>query len=1063
MNRNITLNNKLLLFGFGSLVLILLIIGIVFQFMLTELHQATAEKQINQAYSALQKRISEHVLKTQRLAEHFSSRQEVLASLQMINDYENINQYQNIIFDVEKRGLALQMGRVIQVNRLEGAYLYDNESKLVTLAESKDGDVTLEYSVYKKGDLYFMGTAMKENIFSPIFIDGVNDIDGYKLKNKLSTSRLSLHDKHIEVESILPIKKTQKGKFDQVGWVRFVAVLNEDFIGNVLQRFNLEYKLSLSNGNSFGSLKGVGFAGKDIKLPVLDLHAKQLLSLDVKERGGYFSGASRIPLSNGDSATITIGEETASLKTVIGLFDQLIFFSFILVAFVLAPAGFFFLRKSITLPITNLVDSVKLLSRNKIDKEAYKEGKDELAYLAESIKKMAHEITEREYQLRNSEARTRLLLNSTAEAIYGIDIEGNCTFANPACVDLLGYVSVGHMLGLNMHYLIHHSYEDYSPQLAEDFPVNKTLNKGSREHRDDNVIWRIDGDCFPAEYWSFPVFNDSQVVGAVVTFFDITERKASEAELKFHRDNLEEQVEQRTKELRLARDQARDASKVKSEFLANMSHELRTPMNSIIGFTGRVIKKSENKLDTRQLKNLHTVERNAHHLLDLINSLLDLSKIEAGKMEAHAEELELSLLIQEVFGLSQSLLEDKPIVLKMQLPEERAVLHTDSVKLKQILINLISNAIKFTHKGSITVAVKYIEGEEKMVSIRVIDTGLGMDKEVLKYIFDAFRQVDGAMTRKVGGTGLGLAIVSRFSELLGGTVNVDSEADKGTVFEVIIPVNLPGNKVDELTASRPESPILSMNTDGQETVLCIDDEVDVLDLLSGYLVDAGYQVVTASNPEEGVKIAKTIKPFAITLDILMPHKDGWSVLSELKADEMTCNIPVIVVSFLDDQAMGYQLGAYDYMQKPIKQQRLVSSLDRLVRSSVSSVMVIDDDAEARELMKQILDDIDMPCEFAVNANDALDKLNNMKTLPAVVLLDLMMPGMDGFELLGLMHEHSDWVKVPVIVVSAKSLEEHEREFLRPRVSSILSKKGLTSEKVLEQLGAVIKNLSKGSE
>lgn len=531
----------------------------------------------------------------------------------------------------------------------------------------------------------------------------------------------------------------------------------------------------------------------------------------------------------------------------------------------------------------------------------------------------------------------------------------------------------------------------------------------------------------------------------------------SEELQKNYQITLEHQVSERTAELEKKADELVRATQLKSEFLANMSHELRTPMNSIIGFTARVIKKSGDLLEQRQLENLHTVERNAHHLLGLINGLLDLSKIEAGKMEAYAERFSFNVLANDVVNLTQPMLKSKQVVFKTDLPSEDIELCTDNIKLKQVLINLVSNAIKFTDKGSITIAASIdkenADGEPQII-IQIIDTGAGMDKEALEYIFEAFRQVDGTLTRKAGGTGLGLAIVRSFIELLHGTVTVASEEGVGTTFEIIIPVNLDNaNKVLESTVTEEKE-----SSSNKLTVLCIDDESDALDLLSGYLRDEDYHVITALNGEDGIRLAKQHHPFAITLDILMPHIDGWSVLSALKSSDETHNIPVIIISFLDNTALGYQLGAYDYMQKPIEPQRLTSSIHHLTKESVNNVLVVDDDAEARDLMCQILEDAAIHCSTAMDGNDALIYLKRTnKQLPELILLDLMMPNMDGFELLKEMQKTPAWAAIPVIVVTAKTLEEHEREFLRTRVESILAKDGLTSEKVLQQLGTAIKN------
>lgn len=539
---------------------------------------------------------------------------------------------------------------------------------------------------------------------------------------------------------------------------------------------------------------------------------------------------------------------------------------------------------------------------------------------------------------------------------------------------------------------------------------------------------------------------------------DDNERKKSETELDRYREHLEDLVEERTKELKQQTIELERATRLKSEFLANMSHELRTPMNSIIGFTRRVITKAEDKLEPRQLKNLHTVERNARHLLGLLNSLLDLSKIEAGKMEVHTEDFDLVEMTNEVINLTQSLVDDKPIELIVSIPGDAIKLNTDQVKLKQILINLVSNSIKFTGKGAVTISVELLNHQpETHIAIRVTDTGIGMSDEAQQYIFQAFRQVDGAMTRKVGGTGLGLALVSKFTDLLGGTISVKSEEGVGTCFQLVIPI-----KLDQEGAIPKQTEIPSEEYTGDEKIiLCIDDEAEALELLNDYLTDEGYHVVTTTSAEEGLALAKQIKPLAITLDILMPSKDGWSVLSELKSSDDTRDIPVMVISFLDNQTLGYQLGAFDYMQKPIDPEQLIRSIKSLGASKINTALVVDDHPEARELIIQILEDAKISCDPAVDGHDALAVLKKLdKKLPEIIMLDLMMPGMDGFELLQRLHQNPDWANIPVIVVTAKSLVEHDFDFLRPRVASILSKEGLGSEQVLEGLRVVMRQFDK---
>jgi len=664
-----------------------------------------------------------------------------------------------------------------------------------------------------------------------------------------------------------------------------------------------------------------------------------------------------------------------------------------------------------------------------------------------------------QYELREKiKSNQRLIqgLMDDLKSMVGImQPDGKISFINNMPLELAG-VSRDEIIELNLSdcpwFITNKETNQQLKALCKKVAQGETVNQDIQFQTKNHNIWM--------ELGIYPVLDDDgNVIQMVFEGVDISQRKETEALQKNHRLELEQQVYERTTQLEQKAIELQRANQLKSEFLANMSHELRTPMNSIIGFTGRVIKKASDDLDARQLKNLHTVERNAHHLLGLINGLLDLSKIEAGKMEAHAEIFDFAPLAREVFSLTQSMLNGKPIELKVDLADGDIKLNTDNIKLKQVLINLVSNAIKFTEEGSITIAVKLLNGNaEPRIAIRVIDTGVGMDEEALQYIFDAFRQVDAALTRKVGGTGLGLAIVRSFTQLLRGKVDVKSELGKGTSFEIVLPVNL--NRADNATARVPEKVVNIRDKSGAEelTVLCIDDEPDTLELLRGFLNDEGYQVITASSGEQGLMLAKQFRPFAITLDILMPHKDGWSIICELKADKETRHIPVIIISFLDNQSLGYQLGAFDYMQKPIESQRLAESIQRLSHDKLKHALVIDDDPEARDLICQVLQDADIHCQVAADGNQGILHLESTAMqLPELILLDLMMPGMDGFEMLTELQKVPEWAAIPVIIVTAKTLEEHELQFLRPKVASILLKEGLTSEKVLEQLGVAIKS------
>ena len=396
-----------------------------------------------------------------------------------------------------------------------------------------------------------------------------------------------------------------------------------------------------------------------------------------------------------------------------------------------------------------------------------------------------------QYQLREEIRSSQHLLQSLTDglkAMVGImQLDGRIVFINRMPLELTG-ISRSEVLGKPLWSCDWFASSDEAVSHVETLCLQgskgKTITQDVQFQTRKNIIW--------IEMVVYPVLDsEGNVIQMVFEGVDITGRKETEELYKNYQLELEEQVQERTAELENKATELARATRLKSEFLANMSHELRTPMNSIVGFTTQVIKKSADTLEERQLNNLRTVERNAYHLLDLINGLLDLAKIEAGKMEAHVDSFELNVLIKEVFNLMYPMLHGKSVELKMDLPVEEIYLHTDSIKLKQVLINLISNAIKFTEQGSITVSARLQNREpEPQMVIRVTDTGVGIDKDALHYIFEAFRQVDGTLARKAGGTGLGLNIVRNFIKLLRGSVNVKSEKNRGTTFELVIPVNL---------------------------------------------------------------------------------------------------------------------------------------------------------------------------------------------------------------------------------------------------------------------------------
>jgi len=507
-------------------------------------------------------------------------------------------------------------------------------------------------------------------------------------------------------------------------------------------------------------------------------------------------------------------------------------------------------------------------------------------------------------------------------------------------------------------------------------------------------------------------------------------------------------LEQRANDLNKKNRELEESTRLKSEFLANMSHELRTPMNSIIGFTGRVLKKAADKLDARQLKNLQTVERNAHHLLGLINDLLDISKVEAGRMELFPEYVKLDALMNEVRDLTNSLWQEKGLTFTMELPDTSTSLYVDRVRLKQVLINLVSNAVKFTESGGVVMhASTEKSGSDHTVSIAVQDSGIGMQPDDLQFIFEAFRQADGSNTRAYGGTGLGLNITKTFIELMGGHITVSSIYGEGSVFTVCLPQQHPGTTTGTQSDPVAATPSPSDANDGKALILCIDDNADVLELFQQCLSDDGYRVMCANSGDAGLKIARERRPAAITLDVQMPHKDGWSVLQELKSDPTTKDIPVLMATMMDNKALGMKLGAIEYLEKPIVPEKLLQSIKyaRLL-GETREVLVVDDDAGVRELMQQVFEDAHMQVRLAVDGVDAMVQMRAQS--PDLIVLDLMMPNMDGFEVIRNMQADDRLKRIPLIVSTAKTLSHDEIHWLESHASQVMIKGGMELNKMV---------------
>jgi signal transduction histidine kinase/DNA-binding response OmpR family regulator/PAS domain-containing protein len=563
--------------------------------------------------------------------------------------------------------------------------------------------------------------------------------------------------------------------------------------------------------------------------------------------------------------------------------------------------------------------------------------------------------------------------------------------------------------------------------------------------------------------FAFPVLAGREVV-AVLEFFAGEAIAPDEPLLKVMANigaQLGRVVERQRAEdaLRQAKEGAEEASRAKSSFLANMSHELRTPLNAIIGLTEMLCDNAARFGTEKAVEPLRRVLRAGRHLLDLINGILDLSKIEAGKMDLVLETISIVPVVEEVAGTVRPLAEANRNRLVVECPAEIGTSHADNLRLRQVLLNLLSNACKFTKDGEIRFSsTRRPDGDRDWIEFRIADTGIGMTKEQLGRLFQDFAQADTSTTRQFGGTGLGLSISRKLCRLMGGDVTATSVPGAGSTFAVRLPA---AADAVAAAANRPTMP--EPASDGKvdpgrasrETVLVIDDDPTAREIIASHLLEQGFTVEMANDGVQGLKRARDLRPTAITLDVLMPDIDGWTVLAALKGDPSMAEIPVVMVTIVDEARRGIALGAAGYLTKPIDRDRLLSVLARYraVGDHPLRALIVEDDAEQRAIMRSILGAQGWSVVEAENGRIALNRL--AEELPDLVLLDLMMPEMDGFEVVGALQGNPAWRSIPVVVVTALDLTAEDHRRLNGGVEQILCKHAVTPAELGERIGAMM--------
>jgi PAS domain S-box-containing protein len=662
--------------------------------------------------------------------------------------------------------------------------------------------------------------------------------------------------------------------------------------------------------------------------------------------------------------------------------------------------------------------------------------------------------------IKNREVYLATTLQSVGEGVIATDNHGLVTLMNREAEIMTGIPAV-EAISRKMADDIFLLVNEKQPRQRIPSPVLRALRE-CNAIREEGFLQTPNGEVGPILVSAAPIqphnedgTSTATANGVVLAFRDIRDRKQAEEALL------------------QAKDAAESANRTKSLFLANMSHELRTPLNAVIGYSEMLQEEAEDEGLESFVADLKKINGAGKHLLALINDILDLSKIEAGKMELYLESFDVCDMAKEVDSTVQTLVARKNNTLTFHCEAGISTMYADLTKVRQALFNLLSNAAKFTENGTITLTISRDPAEPTFLLFAIQDTGIGMNEEQQGRLFQAFSQADTSTTRKYGGTGLGLAITRRFAQMMGGEIAVTSAPNEGSKFVL----RLPEEVTDPSKLAEPESDNgsqvsreVSLQLEAQlpkviaGLVLVIDDDPGTRELMRRYLMREGYRVEEASSGREGLEKARELKPTAITLDVMMPGMDGWAVLQELKADPELADVPVVMVTMVDDRNLGYALGATEYLTKPVDRQRLLSILSRYRCDSSHEgchVLVVEDDEPTREIISDILEKDGWSVETASNGREGLEKIAASllkSTVPRLILLDLMMPEMDGFDFAANLRRDLRWRDIPVVVVTAKDLTQEDRQRLNGYVEKIVVKGvALNQESLLAEVRDLVES------
>ena len=746
----------------------------------------------------------------------------------------------------------------------------------------------------------------------------------------------------------------------------------------------------------------------------------------------------------------SVARSDAALESAHGIADALLIAVFL--AVIVGGAVTLIVLQSITLPLRKLVGAMTAITGGNLDVEIPPAGSDDIGVMTETLTLLRNSLVERdrlelereqaEQALRRAQTQMTEAIEAISEAFVLFDSEDRLVICNRTYRDMYAGLDIKVEPGTTFETILRGAIaRDVIKEAQED--SDAWLTQRFEGHRDPSGPYeqqRADGR------WLKISERKTHEGGVVGVYTDITELKRRTM-----------QLEQAVESLAVARDEAAQATKAKSQFLANMSHELRTPLNAIIGITEMLQEDAKELGQDDLIEPLHRVSGAGNHLLRLINDVLDLSKIEAGKLEFYLEEIDLASLLEDSVSTTRPMAQKNGNNITLRCADGLGNMRSDLTRLRQIVLNLLSNACKFTNDGEITLEAKreFSEGAD-WITIGFADTGIGMTPDQMERLFQEFNQADSSTTRSYGGTGLGLAICRRLCLMMGGSIEVASAIDRGTTFTV----KLPAWADDQVSAEEPSAVVPVLPDSGIEprraavgrndTVLVVDDDPTVRDIMRRILAKEGFDVVTADGGQEGLRLAREINPSVITLDVLMPEYDGWSVLRDAKSDPQLAGIPIIMVTIVDEKKKGFSLGASDYLAKPLDRKQLSAVLAkyRNGRSNLS-VLVVEDDETTRQLVARTLRAEDWKVVEAENGRIGLERLAEVS--PDLILLDLMMPEMDGFEFLAELRKETDLKDIPVVVVTAAELTEEDHRRLNGGVERILQKSSFDRDALLKEL------------